>query len=366
MISPRPSSTFGFRLTAAFLLALLWVGAANAWVGWRIRPLLANSSLFDLFELERRIDAFGPKDRVSVVVMGNSHALAGLRPPLLAEALGLDHEEVFSLALVGANAREEYLVARGQLQKFPHAKRALIVVDEWLVGQMFAQEAATRYTTGQNLPERWPMLPWHDTVDDHVELLAGTLLPILDQGQQLRSAGLDNPKAFARALWYGTPMPLTPNGANARVRAADYPWGYPPPWDFDGVMNPKAKAGGVGCFRKDCLEDRAELVTAQLDHAAVGFADLEACCHWLEAQGVVPVLVETPVLPALRRQLARAPYNVHEAIYQEARAGFLARTHYQIECSPVDYPRTCFYDFDHLQREGARRYTRWLASHLNK
>jgi hypothetical protein len=330
------------------------VGAVNLAVEQRLPALLADSPLFDVFELDRRVAAFGPKARVRVLALGNSHGLGALRPAALAAVWGYRPEEVFNLCIPGVNARAMLLMARHYLPAFPNVRLAPLMVDETLVGQTWGLEPGLRYYSRYDLPQRVAMLPWFDPLDRQLGLLAGTLLPVLDQATLLRKAWARDPRAFGRALWRGEEH-LAPGKPNALAHAARHAAGFPPPWDVPGYF----PGGGPAPFTPRRLKQRATQFTRQLALAPVGFADLEQACRFLEARRIRVLPIASPVDAALTRQLAEPAHQAAERAYQDARAAF-ERTRPLVPVPPM--PRACFADEDHMNGEGARRLAAALAA----
>ena len=356
----RPS-----RPALAIVCALALVAVTNLGVGHRLRPLLTNSTLADVLELERRVDAFGAKQDVTTLVLGNSHALAALRPPELARACGLPPDAVFSLALPGESAHGAYLLARDQIPRFPQAHRALVMVDELLVGQAMAQERAERLATMGDWRERWRMVPWQVDLDGRVAVVIGAGLPILDQGKPLLESLAADPRAFADTLVTGEPLRATPGSPAARLRAAPFRWGYPPPWDVPGMMPASTARLRRRLFRPAALEKRAGFVTRQLDVVDWGLDDLDTLCRYLEARRITPVLVDAPMTDDLRDRLASPAHAAREALYHQALQASLQRTHRQV-LRPPPLPREDFYDADHVLVTGARKLCAWLAASAGK
>ncbi|MDB5096324.1 MAG: hypothetical protein JWM80_745 [Cyanobacteria bacterium RYN_339] len=354
------SSTSASKLVLALALAGFLFVLANMLVAWRMPALLANSPLFDAFELERRVAACPAKGQVRVVVLGNSHGLAGMRPDLLARHLGVPAATIFNLCLKGANARETLMIARRFLPQFPAAAVAPIFVDELLVGQAWAEEPRMRYRSRFDVAERLAMLPWHDDTDRRFGLLVGAAVPMFDQGELLRTALGSQPRRFLVALATGEAA-LTPGSPNALVHAAPYAWGFPPVWDVPGFFGASRLAAP---FTPGGVRQRALQITRQLEKAPLGFDDLEACCAYLEARGVRPLLVQTPIYDGLSQRLRQPPFAQAEAAYLAALGGFLTTTRRTVRNRPGTMPRALFFDEDHLNRAGADAFTRWLAGQL--
>lgn len=334
------------RLALAF--GALLVALVNVWIATRLDALLANSELAQVFELDRRVAAFGNRERVRVLALGNSHGLAGVRPAAAEKAWGLAAGEVFNLCLPGLNARATQLMAERYLARFPRATRAVILVDETLVGQAWACERTLRYLSLGKLRHRLAILPWLPSFDRQLGLLVGTWLPLLDQSGDLNGIAQVQPAVF----WHGE-VPLS--GTHLLVRNTPYGGGYPPPWDVPGFF----KGSGTPLpFSPARRIERAEHYTRQLARAAAGFADLASCCRWLEERHLRVTLVENPLDAGFRQTLARPEYHEAEQAYRDARARF----GYPIVATGTDWPRDCFADDDHLSARGAARLVNELPS----
>src|SRR5207253_9291460 len=145
-------------------------------------------------------------------------------------ARGLPPAAVFSLARPAAAPAELPLLARRYLDAFPAARAALCDLDEVLVGAAaYANRRKDALTAGNPLA-RWHMLaPTEPGTIARTDAAVGALLPLQDFGADLREGLLAHPDRALRRL-AGEDPPPPPGSPRARLAAAPYPWGYPPPW----------------------------------------------------------------------------------------------------------------------------------------
>lgn len=339
------------RRAPVIMIALAAAALANGWVAARLPSLLRDTRVSEVLELERRAAAF-PRAGVRVLVTGNSHALAGLRPPLLAEALGLAREEVFSLALPASSPQEMRLLLECQLASFPRAELVVCTVDPYFLSSF--QDLRLRYLTAGRPIER-ARYAAGQPFETQLRLLAGTWLPILDFGATLhRDLAVQPRHTLGRLVRDGPPV----DPYVLRTRRQVYPWGFPPPWDAHPAhalarlgQRARAPAG---------LAARAQLLLADFQRLPVGVAEIERLARFLAPRGARLLLVETPyTVPleaALRRLNPDAPHAWRaalDALPPEARPPRLP--------APA-LPTELFYDGDHLAPAGARALARQIAA----
>jgi hypothetical protein len=340
---PR-SKTGRALVTAAVLVAL-----ANVWVSVRLPKLIPESSLDSLLDLERRVAAFGAKERVKLLVLGNSHAITGLRPPVLAKAVGLGPDEVFSLALPAGSPLEMRLLAERYLPAFPAVKTVLCGVEEFFLTE--DAEQRLRYLTRRSLPERWAYAAGRPEPEDRATLVAGWFLPVLDAGVPLRDAMAKRPlTTLARLV---VDRPVAPDTEAHTLAIADYRWGSPPGMDTWQV--PESHEAWYP-------RHRAERLVKNVEKVPRGLADLDALLRSLERHGLRVTLTAMPYHASLQRTLER-DFPAY-ARYRAQLDAYLAGTGRRLLPAPPDLPRACFTDLDHMTPLGAERMADWLARRL--
>ncbi|MFN3429397.1 MAG: hypothetical protein ACK46X_05550 [Candidatus Sericytochromatia bacterium] len=325
------------------------MAVVNVWVGVRLEKLVPESSLDNVIELERRIERAPDKSAVKVLVFGNSHAVAGLRPPAIAEAIGVRPEEVFSLAMPGASPREMRLLAERHLSSFPAARQAVIGVDEYFLSAH--PDARVRYLTRTSVLERWRYASTQPKLDDRLGLMAGMLLPVADFAVALRWCAVKDPGLLARRLV--TDAPVLPGSLQDRLAAIPYPWGYPPPWDDRDL-------GKLMAMDWDASKRAWHLMG---DAAAVpaGIEELDRLVRMLETRGARPTLAEMPYDQPLAAALANATH--YDRHYKQPLAAYMAASGQAIVPAPAVSARH-FYDLDHLNPAGAELMAGWLKKRL--
>jgi hypothetical protein len=329
----------------AFLTAVALVAAMNAWVALRLPALLLESSLGVVVDLERRVAAYPNRQDVQVLIFGNSHAITGLRPPLIAEALGLPPGAVFNLALPSGSPLEMGLLAERFLPAFPRARQAICVVDEFFLAEQV--DTRVRYLTRLDPRARWRYAGRAGSIDDRLALLMGGASPIFDFAVPLREALLQRPAlTLQRLLWDRPPAPGT---ESADLMALSYPWGSPPIMDGWAVPDPTLPK---------FLRTRGYLLMKNARQIPQGLSDLEAMTRLLEERGLDVTLVG---LPYTRPQLATLQREFPEyARYRRQLAGYLTATG-RVRREPEGvWGPTSFTDADHISPLGARRVARWL------
>lgn len=320
-------------MIAAVLLALL-----NAWVAWRLPLLLQDSSAGEAILLERRVAAFRPKEKVEVLIFGNSHAIAGLRPPAIARAMGLSPDQVFSLALPGSNMHEMHLLADRYASQFPSARLVLIGVDEYALTA--SKDYRLRYLTRASIAERWRHATAQADLDAGAREMCGLVFPLLDFKEPL----MERPALTAARLW--TDQRRTDSFC-AKANQIDYAWGFPPVWDHLPLeLTP--------------LERRARHFLSGSSRLDKGLVDLERlAAHFRDKQARV-VLVEMPYAEALLALLRGPSYQA----YREKLAAYLKASSRDWIAAPRPMPRAVFYDADHLTGEGAARLAGVIKARL--
>jgi hypothetical protein len=323
--------------------------AVNAWVGLRLETLVPESSLDNVIELERRIARAPDKAAVKVLVFGNSHAVAGLRPPAIAQAIGVRPEEVFSLAMPGASPREMRLLAERHLASFPAARQAVIGVDEYFLSAH--PDVRVRYLTRGSVLERWRYAATFSKLDDRLGLMAGMLFPVADYAVALRWCAVKEPALTARRLVMD--VPVRPESLQSRLAAISYPWGYPPPWDDKDLSKLMAMDWDAS--------KRAWHLMGDANEVPAGIEELDRLVRMLESRGARLTLAEMPYDRPLAAALANAT-NYHRH-YKQPLEAYMAASGRAIVPAPVVSARH-FYDLDHLNPEGAELMAGWLKKRL--
>lgn len=343
MALPR-SKTGRALLTAAVLVALV-----NVWVSARLPKLIPESSLDSLLDLERRVAAFEAKGQVKLLVLGNSHVITGLRPPVLAKALGLGPDEVFSLALPAGSPLEMRLLAERYVPAFPAVKTVICGVEEFFLTE--DAEQRLRYLTRRSLPERWAYAAGRAELEDRVTLMAGWFLPVLDAAVPLRDAVVNRPlTTLARLV---VDRPIAPGTEADTLASSDYRWGSPP-----GMDTWKVPESHEAWYPRH----RAERLVKHVERVPRGLEDLDGLLRSLERRGLGVTLTATPYHASLQRTLER-DFPAY-ARYRAQLDAYLAGTGRRLLPAPTDLPRACFTDLDHMTPLGAEQMADWLAPRL--
>ncbi len=334
----------------ALVAAIVAVAIANAWVGIRLPALLQDTRVHEILDVERRAAAF-PRERVRVLVAGNSHALAGLRPPVLAAALGLGPDAVFSFALPAGSAQESRLMLERHLASFPRVALVLCTVDEFQLAGF--QEMHLRYLTAGNGVER-ARFAAGQPLETQLRLLAGTWLPLLDFGATLHADLAAHPAHTLRLLVHDGP-PTNPFIRRAMRRT--YRWGFPPPWDAYTARQLRLQA--IRHRSPDAVAQRAAFMLADRARVPIGVAEVGRLTGWLAARGVPLVLVEVPYTALLDAALRRLDPDAQHA-WRAALAALPAAERPPRIQAP-ELPSQAFYDADHLAPAGAQALARHVA-----
>lgn len=351
---PATSSNADVRLMRAAAWAALFAFLLNALSAVLLEPLLAGgeSTINDMTLLERRLEAFPAKERVRVLLLGNSHVVAGLRPPDLAEALGLEPDEVFSLAVPAATATETALLLERHLARFPAARLAICGVDALFLG--FDDDMRVRYLTRQRIDQRLAYAMRASTVEEGVTRLAGWFFPIADFGEPL-----------AERLWHRLAVAAgrEPPGREATARRLSripFRWGYPPPWDHPLGFGEHERRTNL---LPGWIRQRVRLYGQAAGRADRGLAELPRLRALLEARGCRLVLAEMPKRRLLATLLDRQRPATMRA-YEQRLAAYRAASDLAWIEAPRGWADEAFFDLDHLAPEGARRLAAEVAAAL--
>lgn len=337
----------------AVVLALL-----NLWIGIRLPVLLQESGLRYVDELERKIAELPNKQDVSILAIGNSHALAGLRPEVLTAGLGLRPGAVFSLSLPKQSAEEARLLLERYLPLFPRVETVVCMADPFLLTAEV--ELRMRYLTRESDRLRWRHALGQPDLERRVGLVLARYFPAADFCVPLRQAFSRGPMpSLARLLWDLPPANGTPVATERRHR---YPWGLAPTWDL-------MSAAELSKHRRVSLRDwdltlRAREFFLPVEARTPGaLAELEAMRQQLEARGTRLVLVEAPLPDRMHGVIRRVVVREHAA-YRAAMEKYVASRGVTYLQPATDWQEHWFYDGDHLNPDGARRLADWLKRHL--
>lgn len=332
------------------MVALTLVAIANTWVGLRLPMLLQDTQVNAIHDLERRAAAF-PRERVRVLVAGNSHALAGLRPPLLAEALGLGPDEVFSFALPAGSPQETRLLLERHLASYPRVRLLLCGVEEYYLGGF--HELRLRYLTTGNGLER-ARFAAGQPIETQLRLLVGTWLPLLDFGATLRADALNHPRHTLRLLVKDGPPT---NTAVLRSASIEHRWGVPLPWEELSPLDLRRHA--LSQRTPEAIRKRAEHLLTDFARVPVGVTEIGRLARRLEARGARLTLVEMPYSAPLEAALGR----LNPAASRSWRASLdtLPEAERPSRIQAPVLATTDFYDADHLAYAGAQALARHIA-----
>lgn len=332
---------------------------ANLWVGLRLATVTTETSLGEVKLLDERVEAFRPRaDAVRVLVFGNSHAMHGLRPPLLVEAFGLPADGAFSLALPAGNAPEAISLAKRYLPRFPRARVAIVQVDEPFLCALRSNEARRRFLTRFDLVERLHQAAYVQRLDAAFATVAWLPFPIADANATLQAAWAIDQAAFLRRLAGGDePVPA---GRLRRILVDTvYPWGFPP-FEWHGEALAAQQRKWKLARRPGPLNARARWFLQDHDVLTTALADVERLCRRLEDAGLRVLLVSGTLPPDMRAATHRV-WPVEGPRFQAQLEASIRATHRDFVRLP-DLPNDAFSDGDHTTDDGARTLAGLLAS----
>lgn len=354
-MAARTSFTSSSKPARALAVAAALVLAANAWVGARLASVIPESSIDNLLELERRVEVAPNKDHVKLLVFGNSHAVAGLRPATLAAAFGLKPDEAFSLAMPGASPREMRILANRYLDRFPQARVAVCGVEEYFLSAQ--PDMRLRYMTRFSPEERWGYAATYPKLDDRLGLMVGLALPVFDFSVAIRDAATARPLTTAQRLVTDVKLP---GSIQARLATMPYRWGYPPPWDAPAVRRKIDQDESATLMWNPA--NRAWHLVSGVAQLPSGINQLDALAKGLERRGMQVVLAEMPYQPPLVAALHH--YERDYALYKASVRSYLKSSGRKLIPAPGKLTSQHYYDLDHLNPAGADRMASWLKRQL--
>ncbi|HEY9721804.1 MAG TPA: hypothetical protein V6D47_07305, partial [Oscillatoriaceae cyanobacterium] len=341
----------------AWLLGVLIVIAVNFWVGTHLATFVNSSALDECFVLERRIAAYPDKQAVKVVVFGNSHALAGLRPPLIARALALPPNAVFSFALPGGPPQEMRLLAERYLSQFPNARMALCSIDEpFLVN---SNDYRMRYWTRGDLFERTRYATSRPGFDERLGLLLSCFVPIADFVTPIQEFLAADPRWVLHNI-LRRPVPSSYRRALLNLK---FPWGLSPPWDC--LSAPDLRRLAVRAHRRQEFRECATGFMANEAHTPQGLESLEALAQTVNRHRCQFVLVGIPYPLQLSKAIQKR-HALANRDYENRVASFLKAQHQREIPAPPPWENFDYYDTDHLNPQGAKLLAEWVRRHLDK
>jgi hypothetical protein len=335
----------------AIASAIATVIGVNLWVGMRLPVLAQESSIDDLLELERRVEVLPRKDRIAVLVIGNSHAIDSLRPPVLASGLGLQSDQVFNLAAAGASPGEMRLLLARHLPRFPGVKRVICTVDATFLGA--GTNYRTRYLTRFSPAERWRYaLTWQITLDGRLGAMAAMPFPVIDFNGPLGDALASDPGLAVRRLFRDEGKP---GSQQAHVAAMSYSWGLPP--ERSRYFRRLAKMDGLP-HPQEMLQAANNMATYAAN-AGPGLDELADLSAFLDGRGLASTFVESPLNDAMVPLIDRVGRDRYAA-YTAGVAGFFATGSRKLIRSERSWPQRYFYDQEHMTEAGAQAFSAWL------
>lgn len=345
--------TSNSKSAKAWLLAIALVIAVNAWVGWQLPRVTCSFAVDDCRVLQDRIERYPQKQAVKVVILGNSHALAGLRPPDIARALGLPAGAVFSFALPSGTPEEMRVLADHYLGAFPHARLALCGMDEAFL--LPPSEYHMRYWTRFDLIGRYRFAMQAPTVDERVARLTSWFFPVADFLTPIRSF-LNGDKRGVLHNLFKSPVY---SKYYTDLEAMRYPWGLPPPWDCPDLFN--LQQSQARDQRPEAIRERAAGFMNGESRAPQAFVALEQLSETLSAHHCRLVLIGTPYPHALMHAVEKNSPSAYTD-YTRRLAEFLRHTRTPMVAAPDGWKKRWFYDADHLNPAGANRLANWVAT----
>lgn len=331
----------------ALVVAFLIVATVNAWVGWRLPALLPDSSIGIPLMLEKRVAALPHKAAVKVLVFGSSHAVADLRPQVLAEAFNMKPGEIFNLGLPAGTSLEGSVLAERYLPLFPSAQVAIVMVDEVFLGR--PNEVRLRYLTRLSPKQRWQSLHCISTSEQRVGFLLSWLTPVADFSTPLRTAFGENPGVMMRRLVRDYKIP----GSQFQRRDdKDYPWGVP-------TVDERPE-DPVYWGREKYREHAEQLL--DFTYGYDGAYDLVRLIRSLKQQQLTVFSIRAPYPDAFQRALAS--HTIKAAHYENQLALFLEMTQQPLVADLPIPDQSYFNDHDHMNPAGAKLMAAWLVKEL--
>ena len=355
-MAAKTSSISSSKTARAFAFAVALLVLVNVWVGIRLPALIPESSIDNLLELERRVALYDRKDRVKVLVMGNSHAVAGLKPPMLAEVFGLEPDEIFSLAIPSASPREMRILYERYRAQFPQVKTVVCGVEQYFLGADL--QVRLRYITRGDWKERWRYAMSYPTFEERLGLVLGPVVPLVDFNVPLKDAISASPLLTAQRLFQDK---LQPSSALYKLRTLPYDWGYPPPWNHPDLYQ-RMVVEEMKDPENHNMFARAWHFTEGHARVSGGLTELETIAQDLDRREIELVLVEMPFPKALIEIIEHMAE--HHQGYVEKVKRYLAATGRTYVPAPRTWTESYFYDNDHLNPTGARQMVAWLKQHL--
>lgn len=324
------------RLGWGALVAFVLLGLADAWV-------FRNAAFYDLgnkngarggfigqfAHIERAFEAAGG-EHIEYAIFGDSQSIDGLRPDVMAEALGVPAHRIFNFSTSGGKPTDNLYLYRKYAERMPNLKRVIYVVNEHQLNNADAADD-TKFKFHATLGQRLKAMDR----DNYGELLTGWAL---------RSFGL-------RTEW---------TALAERYRAGTWP-------PEEEAMFP----GGIEPLRwadpKTKTEDYAREVADRWfrDWQPEGvytdaFVDLLEA--WRE-RGLDVVVAQIPRMPWFDEAIA-AKYGRERDVYlQKAKeAADAAGARFEvIAAEEAGLGEDGFRDVNHMSPEGAEAFSRFAA-----
>lgn len=341
------------KTARALGVAAIAFATLNVAVGLNLEPLLEGSSADEAFELDRRVQAFPHKAQVEVLTLGTSHGVAGLRPQTLAPALGLTADRVFNLSLPGSTVLELQWVLDRYAPHFPRARRVIVGFDSFLLTNA-RSDTRSRYLSRSSLGTRWQLAQHAGGPTDQFHLMAAWFFPLADFSGYVRQRAEAGVK---QALKLAPPGPPT---YRQRFAKQAYAHGFPPSWDF-------MTAGELAefqrkAFTRAALRERAtEVMPIQpLTHQLDDFDTFLETARRHERQVSFVEMPRDDRLPAMLRADERRRAEANAAAWQ----AHVAKRGWHFVPLSAPWPRSAFYDTDHLTPAGARIFANWVQERL--
>jgi hypothetical protein len=345
------ASLFRSKAASSVALAALVVCMVNAWVAVRLPMLTLDTTLRHFTQLDAQVKAYPHKEQVEVLVLGNSHAVAGLRVPVLARAFGVAPEQCFSFAVASLSAREQFQLVRRYKSYFPRARMAVCAVDPFLF--MFHHDPRLRYLTRDSWRARWASAASTPKLETQVQMVLGWWFPLMDYAGLLRTYAGRNGLAMASRLVKDAPLPDA-------ERARTYPWGVPPEWD--GLSPERLETLRRTQQKPKAIRVKTDYLLGQADQAAANRQALTETLRLLDAGGVTPHLVEVPLERRMMTLMQRPPFQKRYQAYRASLQASVLGGRPLLQPAPEGWDRQYFHDEDHLNPEGAARLAEAIAA----
>jgi hypothetical protein len=281
---------------------------------------------------------------LSVALFGSSVSIWGVLSERLAEELGLPHEQVRKLAVVGGTPFDHWKLIERSPEEFSASRVALIELNPRMMHPDMESDERIRFTLSQHATwnERETLHRRHERYFQRIEMA----LPVISVRRSLRSALLNCVQPV-----HGTPVYPEPDERLFPFIGWHVPEGGAP--YFRDVIPPSTAARRlVGNWHYSRFQDQC----------------LRKTLDFFREKGVRVILYQLPVHPDVADQLRSDPK------YAAGYAKFLAYVEtlgvppedriQHVDIADSGVPIRGMRDLTHFNEIGANIYSRWLGARV--